>query len=192
MRHDRHDGETDADAPPPWVTHERTELARTPIFTIHRTVRSSARDPRKRGGFVTIESNDWANIIAITPDRKVVFIEQYRHGLDEVTLEIPGGILEPGEDPATAALRELKEETGYSAPGARLLGSVSANPAILNNRMHHVCAEGVTLTGPAEPDGNEEIAVRLIPLDAVDGLIRSGRIHHALVVSAFHMLKLAT
>jgi len=65
--------------------------------------------------FYILESRDWINIIPLTDDHQVVMIRQYRHGSREVTLEIPGGLVDPGDTPKKAAVRELLEETGYQA-----------------------------------------------------------------------------
>ena len=83
--------------------------------------------------FSLIEAVDWVNVIALTPDQQVVLIRQFRVGANEVCLEIPGGMVDPGETPAEAAARELAEETGYTAPRWHQLGRVSPNPAIMTN-----------------------------------------------------------
>jgi 8-oxo-dGTP pyrophosphatase MutT (NUDIX family) len=120
----------------------------------------------------------------------VVLIEQFRHGTEEVTLEIPGGIVDRGEDPLAAGLRELREETGYEGGEARLIGRVTPNPAIMNNHCHTVLVRGARRAGAQQLESNEEIAVRLEPRERIDGLVRGGSIEHALVVAAFHHLAL--
>jgi 8-oxo-dGTP pyrophosphatase MutT (NUDIX family) len=138
-----------------------------------------------------LESVDWVNVIALTAAREVVLIEQFRHGVRAPTLEIPGGMVDAGEAPLDAGLRELREETGYGGGEARLLGFVEPNPAMLDNRCWTVLVEGVELLGEPQPEEGEDIAVDLRPLDEVPGLISAGRIAHALVVAAFHHLSLA-
>lgn len=135
--------------------------------------------------FSVIEAVDWVNVIALTPDEQVVLIRQYRVGIAKVCLEIPGGMVDPGEDARTAAARELVEETGYTATEWRLLGKVAPNPAIQNNYLHTFLALGATKTDELDLDGSEVVAVTTVPLRDVTELLRSGAIDHALVVAAF-------
>lgn len=174
---------------PPWTVEEEDELAETSIFTLHRRRCTSPRTGRT-GDFVYLEVPDWVNVIALTADREVVMIEQFRHGLVEVTLEIPGGTVDPGEDPVQAGLRELREETGFVGSGADLIGAVAPNPAIQDNLCHTVLVRDVRPEGETEPEGLEEIEVRLVEIDRIADLVRWGVINHALVVAAFHHLSL--
>lgn len=113
-------------------------LATTRVMTLKRRWCASPTNPAKAGHYVYLDASDWCNVVAITRDRRVVMIEQFRHGLGEVTLEFAGGIVERGEDPAAAGVRELLEETGYAGKSHGVIGTVSANPAIFNNRVHTV------------------------------------------------------
>jgi 8-oxo-dGTP pyrophosphatase MutT (NUDIX family) len=114
-------------------------------------------------------------------------IHQYRHGTAEVTLEIPGGMVDDHEvDPAAAVRRVLLEETGYAAEEIIHIGTVHPNPAFLDNQCHTYLARNVRWQQPLELDGSEDIAVELVPLVDVPELIRNGRITHALVVAAFY------
>lgn len=134
--------------------------------------------------FVVIDASDWCNIIALTPDGRLVLVRQFRYGVDEFSLEIPGGIIDDGEDPIAAGIRELREETGFVGDSARLLASVHPNPAIQNNRCHFVLVEGAELRAPLGWDHDEEIEVQTAPVDEVLAWARSGRITHSLVVCA--------
>lgn len=175
----------------PWIREAPEPLIETRVFAVRRHwARSPTRE--QRAPFVVIDCADWVNVIARTPAGEVVLVEQYRHGTDEVTVEIPGGIVDPGEDFVTAALRELAEETGYRPldPGAAVqIGLVQPNPAIQSNRCATVLVDGV-VPGEASPDPNEELGVRLACMDEVQALLRDGTITHALVVAAFHHLHL--
>jgi 8-oxo-dGTP pyrophosphatase MutT (NUDIX family) len=174
---------------PSWDVVEDGTLAKTRIFELKRRRATSPRSGRS-GTFVYLDTPSWVNVVALTPNDEVVMIEQFRHGLGEVTLEIPGGIVDAGEAPEVAALRELAEETGYGGEGAEVIGVVSPNPAIQNNWCHTVLLHDAELRATPEPDENEEIAVRLVPLADLDDLVRNTTIHHAMVVCAFHHLRL--
>ena len=104
-----------------------------------------------------------------------------------MTLEIPGGLVDPGEDPLEAGLRELREEAGFTGGTARLLGSVLPNPAIQDNRCWTAFVDGVVGSDERAFDEHEELALRLVPEADVADLIRSGQVEHALVVAAFHL-----
>jgi 8-oxo-dGTP pyrophosphatase MutT (NUDIX family) len=175
---------------PEWQLGDDTTLAETRIFTLRQRRATSPARPDTPGDFVYLDSADWVNVIALTAAREVVLIEQYRHGTNEVTLEIPGGMVDPGEAPLAAGVRELAEETGYGSEQAELIGSVTPNPAILNNRCYTALVSGVELRGATALDLHEEIGMRLVPLTDIAGLIRDGHIHHALVIAAFHHLTL--
>jgi ADP-ribose pyrophosphatase len=140
--------------------------------------------------FSVLEAVDWVNVIALTAEQRVVLVRQYRVGIDRVCLEIPGGMIDPGEDPITAGLRELREETGYSGGRATYLGKVAPNPAIQNNFLHTILVEGVTQTHELELESDEVIEVETAPLAEVRQKLLAGEIEHALVVVAFAHLAL--
>jgi ADP-ribose pyrophosphatase len=135
--------------------------------------------------FSVIDCPDWVNVIALTADGQVVLIRQYRVGVRELCLEIPGGMVDDDEEPAAAAARELAEETGYVAPRWQRLATLAPNPAILGNHLHVFLAEGARLGGPPRPDGSEVISVTTVPLEVVHKKLIAGEIDHALVVAAF-------
>jgi ADP-ribose pyrophosphatase len=139
----------------------------------------------KSARYSLISCVDWVNVIALTPDDRVVLIRQYRPGIDAVCIEIPGGMIDDGEDPLTAAKRELEEETGYTSAHWERLGTVAPNPAIMNNHLHSFLALDAASTHAQRLDGGEVLSLELAPLVEVEAMLRDGRIDHALVVDAF-------
>ncbi|MGM0577831.1 MAG: NUDIX hydrolase [Myxococcota bacterium] len=180
----------DEDAVPAWPTVGASAVSDHRIFGLQTVERRSPRTGRV-GEFKVLHMDDWVNVVALTPDRRVVLIEQFRHGTEEITLEIPGGLVDPGEAPAEAARRELREETGYGGAEPVLLGEVHPNPAIQTNVCTTWLVRDARPIAPPRPDDEEHIAVTTAALEEIPSLIRSGRITHALVVAAFHHLDLA-
>lgn len=128
----------------------------------------------------TLRMPDWCTVVAVTPDGRIVLLRQHRHGVDEVMLETPGGMLDAGETPEVAAARELREETGYAAAGLASLGWVHPNPALQHNRIHLFLAHDAQLAGAPQLDPHERVEV--VVLSARDALqqLRSGAVRHAL------------
>jgi 8-oxo-dGTP pyrophosphatase MutT (NUDIX family) len=158
------------------------------VFRVRRTRYRHARD-RHEGEFVIIEANDWVNVLALTDDGRMLLVRQFRFGIHDFTLEIPGGVIETGEDPVAAGVRELREETGYAGRAARLLAQVRPNPAIQANVCHIVLVEGCVRVGETQFDPNEEIELSLLPIDEVVAKAERGEIKHSLVVDALFYLR---
>lgn len=133
---------------------------------------------------------DWVNIVALTVDRKVVLVNQYRCGSNSITLEFPGGLIDADETPETAARRELLEETGFLAESVELIGSVNPNPAHFSNRLFTFLASDVVLTGAAMSSLHETTVVELVDEEDLPGLIAEGRIDHALMLAGFQWYQL--
>lgn len=153
---------------------------------VFRVVRKHCRHP-KRGttaDFFVIDSVDWVNVVALTTDHQLVLVNQYRIGREKISLEIPGGMIEAGEDPVAAGLRELQEETGFHGGEARLMTTVDPNPAVQNNLCHLLFVDGVTRSGTIEWDEHEEIEVVTHPVDRVFEIARAGGIKHSLTLNA--------
>lgn len=169
--------------PLPWQVLGTEALHDCKVFRVRRSL---VRSPSSGDAhpFFSIEADPWVNVVPVTDDGQLVMVRQYRHGSREVTLEIPGGIVDPGEDPAEAAARELVEETGYRAAHVRPLGSLNPNPALFGNRVHSFVAEGVRKVGEVANGPLEETVVELVPAGEIRARLRRGEIDHALVVAA--------
>lgn len=159
------------------------------IFQLRRdySVSSTGSDEHT---FVCLECPDWVNIIPLTVDTQVLLIEQYRHGIEEITLEIPGGMVDEGESPQMAAVCELLEETGYAPREVIALGKSRPNPAIQNNWVHHFLALDIEFKQEPEFDSTEHAVIRFVPLEEISLLIQTEAITHSLVVAGFHRLSL--
>jgi ADP-ribose pyrophosphatase len=134
-----------------------------------------------------LDAPTWVNVVALLPGEHVLLVRQWRYGIGAVTLEIPGGMVETGEDPQLAAGRELFEETGYRAGRLTCLGEVEPNPAFITNRCLTFVAHDLVQIGEPEGDGEEELVVERVALAEIPRLILSGAIRHALVIAAFYL-----
>jgi ADP-ribose pyrophosphatase len=152
--------------------------------------RSASPSTGKEYPFYILSTRNWTNIIALTGDKKVLMVSQYRHGTGEVSLEIPGGAVDPQEEPMKAAQRELREETGYESSQWHFLGQVRPNPAILNNACYLYLALDAKHVAELDLDEAEELEVSLHDVNEISRLIRSGQIQHSLVIAAFHLFDL--
>jgi ADP-ribose pyrophosphatase len=181
-----------------WTVSEEKKVIQTPIFSLSEMKAQSPLDSTKSGNFVYLDVPSWVNVIAITPNNKVVLIKQYRHGNRQVTIEIPGGMCDKREskrgvieeDFISAGLRELREETGYIGTEVKLIGIVEPNPAFQNNFCGTILVKNAHQTQTQELDSHEEIMVYTRPLADIPEMIRSRQITHSLVVAAFHHLSL--
>ena len=171
-----------------WVQTSSEIVGAFPVFEVRRNKCIRPSDKRT-ADFYVIGSPDWANVIARTSEGELIMIEQFRHGTEEMNLELAGGIIDKGEEPKASAARELLEETGYSSNKWVLLGSSRPNPAIQSNTIYHYLALDCEKTAETSFDENESIATRLLPEKEVENLIIKGTISHSLVVAAFYYLK---
>jgi len=171
--------------PTPWKVLRRSSVADCRVFGVE-AVHCQRGSVREEQTFFLVQSVDWVNVIAATRDGRVVLVRQWRHGASGPILEIPGGMVDAGEDPRAAAERELAEETGYRAARWTLLGTINPNPALFGNRLHTYLAEDCEQVEAIANDHDEETLVELVPRDALPELVRAGKIDHALVLAALH------
>ncbi len=158
-----------------WTTINRVLVADCRVFTVHKLIsQRTTAGISETHDFYVFQPTDWVNVIAVTPDYQVVLIEQYRHGIEQVTLEIPGGMIDEEDGGSLiAGRRELLEETGCCGDNLVFLGRTLTVKQIQVPSF----------------DGTEEVAIRLIPIKEIPRLIKNGMITHALVIVAFHYLQ---
>ena len=129
------------------------------------------------------EFRSWANIVALTKNNEVVLVKQYRHGICDVLLEFPGGVVEDAEDPLDGARRELLEETGYQASNWTPVGRIYPNPALQTNTLYCYLALDAEKVSVQSLDAGEDIEVHLLPLDELIELAKRGQFQHGLMTA---------
>lgn len=174
----------------PWTRQSSETLADYRVFKMTKEVYLRP-DGSGRHDFYVMLPPDWATIVPVTEDGRVVLIRQFRVGTAEVTIEVPGGVIEKGEDPESAARRELQEETGFLCADIIKTAAVRPNPAISRNTCYHFVATGCTGTGVTHFDETEDVGTFLATWDEIDKMISDGRIDHALILTALFFAKRA-
>ena len=178
---------------PLWKTTTKKTVAENPFLKLEEHWREEEGTGR-HGYFFIVHAPDWVNIVAITDDNQVVLIEQFRQGSESVELEIPSGVIGESETPADAAIRELREETGFERSDKSefiKIGEVIPNPAFIRNKCYTYLLTNARLTSVTHFDENENIKVHLVPRDSIEHLIKSGEIQHSLIITALYWLKLS-
>jgi ADP-ribose pyrophosphatase len=144
------------------------------------------QNPRngKTEKMLILEGADSVNVVALSPNDTIYFVQQYRFGTRKHTLELPGGLVDPNEAHHIAAARELEEETGGKARQWHFLGSIASNPVFMDSYIHHWLAEGVVLSGTQSLDEGEDVSVVELPLDEVKHRLLQGSFSHPHTVTA--------
>ncbi len=175
-----------------WQTISSETIADCRVFSVNRKLAvPGGAENKEQQDFYVLHPSHWVNVIPVTQNDEVVLIEQFRHGTSQLTLEIPGGMVDlSDESPAHAAARELLEETGYMADSLVHIGRNHPNPAMQSNWCDSFLARTVKKIEEPRFDRNEYIEIRLTPIEKIPYLIQSGRITHSLVIVAFYYLNL--
>ena len=168
-----------------WDLVNSQQLESNKIFSTRKDTSVSPVTGNEHDFFV-IESPDWINVVALTEKDEIILIEQYRHGSRSVTVEIPGGMIDSGEEPLQTAKRELLEETGYAGENWVLIGEVLPNPAIQDNRCYTFLATNCKKVGDTNFDTTEDIITYTKPSSEIPELVGQGKITHSLVIAAFY------
>lgn len=166
-----------------WTRHHSVPLQKTRVFTLMEN-RMSMPDGTNAGNFYTLQAPDWVIMMAFDRQQRLITVDQYRHGVDVPSLEVPGGVIDGDDSPLETAKRELLEETGYATDNWVQLGRVSSNPALFNNYCHIFLARDCELVAEQNLDEHEDISVHLLSLEEYEEMVTSGRVHHALAVAA--------
>jgi 8-oxo-dGTP pyrophosphatase MutT (NUDIX family) len=173
----------------PWDLLDRERIAGFEIFDVDRL---RVRSPRTGQVFDrhVLHLPDWVTVVPVTPDGRIVMVEQFRFGAGIVSLEFPAGRLGPGEEPLQGGRRELLEETGYSPAALRIIGRIRPDPAIQDNALHVLAARDCRVTAPLGQDEGEDVHVRLLAPAAVRRAAATGGIQHALALAAWSLFEL--
>ena len=170
-----------------WLDCQTLQTRESRLFQ-HLTVRRRSPHTAREHDFTRLLCPDWVNVIAFTAPEaggELLLVEQFRHGIDASTLEVIGGVCDPGEDPRETARRELLEETGHAAGTWVNLGSCAPNPAVQNNRCHFFLAQGCRPVAELDLDPSEELRVWAATWSEAEELLRTGAMDHSLVMAAF-------
>jgi ADP-ribose pyrophosphatase len=171
-----------------WDEVETQVVGEYDVFRVRRHVMRSPRTGDLHE-FHVVDVPLCVQVIPFTDDGRIILVEQYRQGVKRVSLEFPAGVVEDGEDPVAAAVRELEEETGYRAAEAELLTDFDPDPAIQSNAIQVIVARGCTADGERNQDDGEDVQVRTAGVEEIPDLIRAGRIRHAAAISAWYLYR---
>lgn len=166
-----------------WKVLSSEYLFRRPWLTARRD-KLELPDGRIHPEYYVLEYPSWINVIAQTDDGNFVLVEQYRHGLGEVSIELCAGVVEPGEEPLAAARRELMEETGFGGGDWQLFAVLSANASAMNNLSYTFLAKGVCrMTDKQNLDSTEDIAIHVVSREQLYELLSQGGIKQSLMAA---------
>ncbi len=170
-----------------WHLESQKDFSKCAVFDIKQQ-EFSHPDGRK-GSFYVSKTRDWVQVLALTKDEKIILVKQYRFGVQDFSIEPAGGVMDEGEDPIVAGVRELREETGYVGKDPIIIGKVSSNPAILDNYSHFVLVRDCEKVCEIDLDENEDVEYMLCTMQELDKLVLEGRVHHSISLASLYFLK---
>jgi len=174
----------------PWKLLKSEEAGNFRIFNITVDRKINPRNGYEHD-FYVMHPPGWVNVVPLTRDGMIVMVQQYRHGSNTVELELPGGVMDPDDQsPVSAAVRELREESGYEGRDPRIIGEVLSNPAIMSNTTSTVLIEDCELKHEIDLDQGEDLITKLVPVQSIEEMILSGKVRHSLVVAALYHFEL--
>jgi len=171
-----------------WTTNSEKHEIDCRIFKVKSVWREAAEN--RKGQFTVIDSPDWVTILPIVKNNQgndcFLIVRQYRHGCASLTKEFPAGMIDQGEEPLEAAIRELEEETGYRAEKITQIGCINPNPAFMSNHSYTFLAEGLTPSGRKNLDENEMIDMELVPVKELEEQMGTGMYNSAITIQAWY------
>ena len=173
-----------------WVIENEISIFKNKIWDL-RSRKYSNANRKTISDFYYISSPDWVVVVARTISKEILFVNQFRCGINDFSTELPGGIIDKGEEPIEAAKRELKEETGYEGKKIKSLGFCHPNPSMINNKCHFFLIDEVKLSSDGTCwDEHEEMENIMIRQEKIVELIETGQLSHSLTIAALYRLKI--
>jgi len=167
-----------------WTEQGRRKVFNSKVFSVWESycrAPESPQDSKETQIFTVIDARDWVIVVPVIDSpagKKFIMVWQWRHGSQSLSLEFPGGVMEPGENPDEAALRELYEETGYKPQKIEKIGEFSPNPAIMSNKVHFFLAENLAGDGKQDLDEDEYVETTLVSTnEVIQGMGKKPYIH---------------
>ncbi len=171
-----------------WDLVESNKLFSLGVYDVLEEHRRNPRDGRVHR-FRVQGSRDWATVVPVATDGRIVLVRQFRAASDLVTWEFPGGVVERDEPPMKAVVRELEEESGFVAAEVVHVASLRPNPALIRNQLHVFLARGCTATGTRNFDDSEDLDTFYATVSEIDSMVDSGAMDHALMVAAWLLVR---